>query len=313
MRKRRIIARYNRWSRFLRISLIVGVTVLGAGLAYWLFALPSVAELSIDHSQESIKRGGYLVAAGGCVSCHEGTQDAESMSGGLALVSEFGTFYAPNITPDEATGIGDWQAQDFVLALKHGRSPDGSFYYPAFPYPAYAGMTDQDALDIAAYLMSLPPVPSTVPEHELAVGLWRWTISGWNALATLLQPTRPPQTDPVAARGAYLARHLGHCGECHTPRNALGMTDLNREYEGAELLNTDLDKDSQGHGHATVEAIDRSALADWSQDDFVLFLSLGLKPDGEFVGGEMEKVIQHNTSKLTQEDKQALAAHFIGS
>ena len=296
----------------MRISLIIAVTVFGATLGYWLFALPSVADLAIDHSQQSVERGSYLVAAGGCVSCHEGTQDPESMSGGLALVSEFGTFYAPNITPDGATGIGNWQAQDFVLALKHGRSPDGGFYYPAFPYPAYAGMTDQDVLDIAAYLLSLPAVRSTVPEHELAFGLWRWTISGWNALSMLLQPSRPLQTDPVAARGAYLARHLGHCGECHTPRNALGMTDLDREYAGAALLNTDLDTDPQDDGQVKVEAIDRHALANWSSDDFMLFLSLGLKPDGEFVGGEMEKVIQHNTSKLTQEDKQAMAAHFIG-
>lgn len=268
-------------------------------LSYWLFALPYVADVAIPDSAQAIERGRYLVDAGGCVSCHEGTEGAQSLSGGLALESEFGTFYVPNITPDRATGIGDWNGRDFLLALKQGRKPGGGFYYPAFPYPAYAGMTDRDALDIAAYLMSLPAVEFSAREHEVPTWLRRWTLAGWNKLAMISQPQLSEETDPKLARGAYLARHLGHCGECHTPRNSLGIPDLNREFAGARL------------GDDDVEAIDDEALAQWTEEDFAFFLFLGVKPDGEFVGGEMEKVVEHNTSKLTAEDQQALAAFFL--
>lgn len=269
-----------------------------AALLFWLFAVPSAPDLAIPDSADSIERGRYLVDAGGCVSCHAGTEDPGSLSGGLALESEFGTFFVPNITPHPATGIGGWSGRDFLLALKHGRDPRGSFYFPAFPYLSYAGMTDADVLDVAAYLMTLPAVEFTAPGHEVPVWLWRWTLAGWNKLAGFSQSKLAEETDPLVTRGAYLARHLGHCGECHTPRSALGIPDLDREFAGAPL------------GDGEVEAIDAEALADWTEEDFSFFLFLGVKPDGEFVGGEMEKVIEHNTSKLTKEDQRALAAFF---
>ncbi len=272
--------------------------IIAAVVLVWLFAVPQAPDLAIPDSADSVERGRYLVDAGGCVSCHEGTEDPQSLSGGLALESDFGTFYVPNITPDSATGIGTWSGRDFLLAIKHGRGPRGSFYFPAFPYLSYAGMTDEDVLDVAAYLMTLPAVEFTAPAHEVPVWLWRWTLAGWNKLAGWLQPKLAQETDPVVARGAYLARHLGHCGECHTPRNSLGIPDFNREFTGAPL------------GDGEVEAIDAEGLADWTEGDFVFFLFLGVKPDGEFVGGEMEKVIEHNTSKLTKEDQRALAAFF---
>jgi mono/diheme cytochrome c family protein len=99
-------------------------------------------------------------------------------------------------------------------------------------------------------------------------------------------------------RGAYLARNLGHCGECHTPRNALGIPIADLEFAGATL----------GESHA--DAITADALAEWSEDDFAFFLFMGMKPDEEYVGGEMEAVIAHNTSKLTDEDRRAMAAFF---
>jgi mono/diheme cytochrome c family protein len=267
-------------------------------LLHWLFAVPQVAHVAVPESEDSIERGRYLVDAGGCVSCHEGRDYPQSLSGGLALESEFGTFYVPNITPDIATGVGSWTGQDFLLALKHGRSPGGGFYFPAFPYPSYAGMTDEDALDIAAFLMSLSAVEFTAPEHEVPAWLRRWTIAGWNKLAASPKRQLPKQMDPQIARGAYLARHLGHCGECHTPRDSLGIPDVNREFAGAPL------------GDGEVEPINAEGLADWTREDFTYFLFLGVKPDGEFVGGEMEQVVEHNTSKLTKEDQRALAAFF---
>ncbi|MEZ5599046.1 MAG: cytochrome c [Pseudomonadales bacterium] len=278
---------------------VMAALLLGTGVWQWLFAEPDVASVELPATTDAIERGRYLVAAGGCISCHKGTEHPASLSGGMALHSDFGTFHVPNITPDTDTGIGGWTGADFLRALKHGRRPDGAFYYPAFPYPSYAGMTDQDALDIGAYLMSQPPVSFRAPAHELPGWLHRWMLAGWNRLAGLLNPELVQDADPGVARGAYLARHLGHCGECHTPRNVLGIADLRREFAGGVLPEGD------------VEAIDAAALSHWSAEEFTLFLSLGLKPDGEFVGGEMEPVIEHNTSQLTDHDRQALAAFFL--
>jgi mono/diheme cytochrome c family protein len=141
-------------------------------------------------------------------------------------------------------------------------------------------------------------VEFTPPSHEVPFWLPRWTLAAWNRLAAWAQPRQIEGTDPDVARGAYLARNLGHCGECHTPRNALGIPDPDREFAGATL------------GDGDVEAIDAQALEDWTEEDFVFLLSLGMKPDSEFVGGEMEKVVEHNTSKLTQQDQRAIAAFF---
>ena len=159
-------------------------------------------------------------------------------------------------------------------------------------------MTDEDVLDMAAYLLSLDPISYSAPEPEIPGWLVRWTVAGWNKLADITQPSLEQFDDELVARGAYVARSLGHCGECHTPRNGLGIPDLNREYAGAEI------------GDEVIEAIDAAALKEWTTNNFDIFLLLGLKPEGEFVGGDMNEVVEHNTSKLTDEDRDALAAFF---
>jgi mono/diheme cytochrome c family protein len=281
--------------------LIIGLAAV-LGFAYWLFSVPAVSEQAIPDNAEAVARGEYLAAAGGCISCHAGVQGRTGLSGGLGLESEFGTFYAPNITPDAATGIGGWSARDFLLAMKHGRTPNGGFYFPAFPYRAYAGLSDQDALDIAAFLMTQPAIRNEVPAHQTPAWLARWMMAGWNLLADITQRGHAQSAeniaDPLVARGAYLARNLGHCGECHTPRNALGIPDLSREFAGAPFEN------------GTIKGMDAEAMQNWSEEDFAFLLFLGMKPDGEFVGGKMEAVIEHNTSQLTAEDRAAMAAFF---
>lgn len=285
----------------MKLKAILPLSVLCIVLAvlFWLFLPPSISNsLELSNSPEAIARGEYLVVAGGCLSCHRGEEDPNSLSGGHGLVSDFGTFYAPNITPDNETGIGQWQAKDFIAALKYGRTPSGSFYFPAFPYRAYSGLSDQDALDIGSYLMSLEPVSYQAPAPQTPLWLSRWAVAGWNLLADLSQPSLPEFEDEKLVRGAYLARHLGHCSECHTPRNGLGILDYSRQYAGATL------------GEEVIEPIDAEALDGWSLDNFDLFLLIGMKPDGEFVGGDMNDVIEHNTSKLTDADRSALAAYF---
>lgn len=274
-------------------------------LLYLVMRLPTVTSYSIPTEPDAVDKGEYLVAAGGCVSCHESVSGDDSLGGGLALESEFGTFFAPNITPDLETGIGGWSGTDFVRALKYGRRPDGSFYFPAFPYSSYSEMSDEDALYIAAYLMSLPPVSASVQPHLTPFWLVRPLMAGWNLMASWVGSDLPVDLADLSAdkrellqRGEYLARHLGHCGECHTPRNTLGILDRSQEFKGATLLS------------GNVEAIDPIALESWTEEDFVFFLLLGLKPDGEYVGGEMESVIEHNTSRLNEFDRRALASFF---
>ena len=278
-------------------AVVIGVVlIIAVAIFYWVFSMPAVANAEIPTSPEAIARGEYLTHAGGCASCHQ-LEGAEGMSGGYSIESPFGgTFFAPNITPDEETGIGGWTGEDFLLAMKHGRSPEGGFYWPAFPYRSYAGMTDQDALDIAAYIMSQPPIRNEVPEHDLPAWQFRWMMAGWNILADMLEGEPPAlPDDPQIQRGAYLARQMGHCGECHTPRNALGMMNLNREFAGSEIVGADLTPEG---------------LSNWTMEDFVGFLQLGMTANFDFVGGEMEEVINDNTSHLTQEDQEAMAAFF---
>ena len=278
---------------------LIGIFFVLLLVALLLFLPPSVSvSTQLSESEKTIERGKYLVIAGGCISCHRGENEEESFAGGLALVSDFGTFYAPNITPDMETGIGSWEAKDFLLALQHGRKPGGSFYYPAFPYRAYAGLRDEDVLDIGSYLMSLEPQNNVVPKAQTPIWLNRWAMAGWNLLADMSEADAESFDDKLVARGAYLARNLGHCSECHTPRNAVGILDASREFAGATL------------GEEVIEAINAEALSEWTTNNFDIFLFIGLKPDGDFAGGDMNDVVEHNTSKISDEDRDALAAFF---
>ncbi|MCC6201448.1 MAG: cytochrome c [Gammaproteobacteria bacterium] len=281
-----------------RLTLAVLLLALAGG-GIWLFRLPATADAALPRDAAAIERGRYLVHAGGCIPCHAGADGSAGLSGGRPIESPFGTFRAPNITPDPETGIAGWGGREFVLALRHGRRPEGGFYFPAFPYRAYAGLTTADILDIGAWLLAQPPVRNAVPGHVLPPWLSPWLMAGWNRLADRLQATPPPETDPVRARGAYLVRHLGHCGECHTPRNALGIPRADSELAGTML------------GEQKIEAIDAAALAGWSHEEIETLLRLGMKPDIDFVGGTMAEVIEHNTSQLTAADRAAMA-RFLG-
>ena len=280
--------------------ILVVLLVAAVGVAAWLFSpafmAPSVPELELATDEATLERGRYLVNAGGCISCHEG--EAGGLSGGMAIESPFGVFYASNITPDAATGTGGWTGADYVRAIRHGRSPDGSFYFPAFPYRSYAQVTDEDALAIASWLAAQPAIANQVPAHDIPGWIARWQLAPWNTLANLGEPEPESYDDAQVARGAYLARNLGHCGECHTPRNALGISDYANEFAGGDM--------PDGH----VPALNAEALSSWSEDDLALFLFIGLLPDGEYVGGKMEPVIEHNTGQLTDEDRMAMAAFF---
>ncbi len=278
------------------VSLVLSLVVV-VGAVYWVFGLPRVGKPEIPSSQEAIVQGEYLYNAAGCAACHQ-VDDAMGPSGGYEIESPFGgSFFTPNITPHEETGIGAWTGRDFILAIKHGRSPSGNFYWPAFPYRSYEGMTDDEVLNIAAYMLSLPAINNEAPEHELPVWQFSWMMAGWNIMADFLEGDAPSiGEDPQVQRGAHLARHFSHCGECHTPRNALGMSDLTREFQGQE-------------GVASA-ALTPEGLSSYSLNDFTYFLEDGYTMSFEQVGGEMLDVIEH-TKQLTPEDRAALAAFFF--
>lgn len=274
--------------------LIAGIVVLG--LLYWAFGVPSVGNPEIATDAATIERGAYIYQAGGCGACHQ-VEGAEGPSGGYEIESPFGgTFHVPNITPDVETGIGGWTGKDFLLAVKHGRKPSGGFYWPAFPYRSYKDMSDDEVLDVAAYLQSLPAISNQVADHDLPGWQFSWMMAGWNIMADFLEGTPPAiSDDPQVQRGAYLARSLGHCGECHTPRNALGMMQLGNEFAGVDML---------------APGITPSDLSSWSEEDFVGLLQLGMTANFDFVGGEMADVVEH-TKLLTEEDQLAYAAFFL--
>ncbi|MFZ1625112.1 MAG: cytochrome c [Gammaproteobacteria bacterium] len=262
--------------------------------------------MAASATAEQIDRGRYLVHAGGCISCHTADRpDAVPLAGGRRLETPFGIFNSPNLTPDKKTGIGGWTDGDFEAALRHGRAPDGSPYYPVFPYPAYAGINDHDVLAISAYLRSLPPVHNPVPAHDLPWYLRsRWVMLVWNLLFLDAQPFQADHArDAEWNRGAYLVRHLGHCGECHTPRNLMGARDDSRELAG----NPDGPDDEKIPG---IRQDRENGIGQWTIDDITLFLEMGMLPDGDFAGSSMSKVIDDNTSQLTGPDRRAIAVYL---
>lgn len=255
-------------------------------------------------ADEIVQKGAYLTAAAGCQACHTDPGNKKAFAGGRPLKTPFGVFFSPNITPDYKNGIGNWTEEEFIAAVKKGMSPDGSHYFPAFPYTSYVKMTDEDAKAIFSYLKSLPPVDRKNKAHEIGAPFsWRWLQFGWKLL--FFDDGAPaPLADKKLERGRYLVDALGHCGECHTPRNSLGGLDQSRYLAG-------MAGGGEGELVSNITPDAKTGIGDWSVDDMVSFLETGMKPDFDDVQGSMEEVISHGTSKLTKEDREAMAAYLI--
>lgn len=275
-------------------------------LAFTLLLAAGAAAADRPADDEQIERGRYLVHAGGCITCHTADRpDAVPLAGGRALETPFGTFYAPNLTPDPETGLAGWTDADLGRALREGVAPDGGYYFPVFPYPSYTGITDEDVASIGAYLRSLEPVQNATPAHELPWYLFsRRLMWGWNLLNFRAGRFEPdPARSDAWNRGAYLVRHLGHCGECHTPRNALGAVDRGRELAGVRA-------GPEGGRVPDITQDRDTGIGQWSADEIELFLEIGMLPDGDFAGSSMGAVITDNTSRLTAEDRQAIVTYL---
>ncbi|MDR3495063.1 MAG: cytochrome c [Ancalomicrobiaceae bacterium] len=292
----------------------LGLLALGAAAGFWFAFVPrsyGPAEIAA-RGQPDVKNGAYVFAMAGCASCHA-AKDAKQgerlkLGGGQELATPFGTFRVPNISPDFDTGIGRWQIADIVNAVTRGTAPDGSPFYPAFPYVSYSRLKLADAVDLAAYLKTLPAVSNRVGAHALAfpfnlrLGLFGWKLLYFNHFSAPPQIAALPvaATDAIA-RGRYIVEGPGHCGECHTPRWPLGGPNLARWLAGAPAL--------EGKGRVPDITPHARALGPWSADDIAYYLDSGLTPDGDSVGGAMGEVVA-NLSQLTKDDRQAIGAYL---
>ena len=249
-----------------------------------------------------VARGEYLAAAAGCEGCHTDAKNGgRAYAGGRALTTPFGTFYAPNITPDPDTGIGRWTDAQFLNALREGVRPDGSNYFPVFPYPSFTKITDDDARAIKAYLFARPAVGQSNRAHDVAFPFsWRFLLNGWKLLFFNPGPFRPaPERSEAYNRGAYLVTALAHCGECHTPRNWFGATEPSRFLAG-----TSHGPDGKAVPNITPDS--KTGIGNWSDNDIVTLLKDGQTPDFDFVGGAMAEVVK-STARLTDTDRRAIA------
>jgi mono/diheme cytochrome c family protein len=246
-----------------------------------------------------VKKGAELAAVGNCVACHT-VPGAKTFAGGLALPTPFGTIYSTNITPDPETGIGTWSEAAFQRAMREGVDRLGRHLYPAFPYDHFTHVTDEDNRALYAFLMTREPVKATAPENDLAFPLgFRPILAAWKALYLDNGPFAPdPQQNEEWNRGAYLAEGLGHCGACHTPRNALGAIDQARHFAGGE---------AEGWVAYAINK-DSPAPIPWDKNALTFFLRNGWHELHGVSRGPMAEVTG-NLAGLPDSDIQAIATY----
>ena len=253
-----------------------------------------------------VKNGALVFSMGGCVSCHMAPKaegDARLvLAGGVAIDSPFGKFHVPNISPDETAGIGSWTLAQFGNALTRGVGPEGEHLYPSLPYGSYARMTAKDVGDLFAYIKTLPKSDNVAPPHELGFPFnVRLALGGWKLLYLNEQPrVTLANADEKVKRGQYIVEGPGHCGECHTPRDALGGFLAGQWLAGAA--------NPEGKGRIP-NITPEGSIASWSEGDIVTYLTDGNTPDFDFVGGTMVEV-QQNMAKLPASDREAIAAYL---
>jgi mono/diheme cytochrome c family protein len=281
---------------------LILIAVAGLGVFWWLTIPAVVAAASLPARQPNLVNGETMFNAGGCSSCHAvpNQPDRLKLGGGLAIPSPFGTFYAPNISPDPNDGIGRWSEADFVTAVLKGASPSGGHFYPAFPYASYQRARVDDVRDLFAYLKTLVPVSGRVRDHDMPFPFnIRRTVGIWKLLFLDGKPFVADAGRSAAwNRGAYLVNGFGHCAECHSPRNFLGGIVAAQRFAGGP----------NPEGEGWVPNITQKGLADWSAKDIADFLETGLTPEGDTAGGSMARVIR-NTSQLSPEDRGAMAEY----
>ncbi|MET4071303.1 mono/diheme cytochrome c family protein [Bradyrhizobium sp. S3.2.6] len=278
-------------ARIQTIAVVLGV--LGVGMNVCCAAGPQ------DFA--AVERGRYLVVAADCGSCHTLPGSDHSFAGGRAIETPFGYLAAPNITPDQQTGIGSWTDEQFDAAVRQGRSRNGARLYPAMPFPYYSRMSRQDVSDIRAYLNTIEPANNAVVVNRLPFPLnLRSAMIVWDALYFTPGEFRPDASKLAEwNRGAYLVQGPAHCGACHTPKTFLGGDKTSEFLRGYTLQGWTAPDITSGQG----------ALRDWSADEIATYLESGHNTYAA-AAGLMGEVIELSTSKLTDSDIKAMAAYL---
>jgi mono/diheme cytochrome c family protein len=301
-----------------RLSVILILLCVAVAGTLWAVAAPeSLPPAAFEGLPEpDVENGEAVFLAGGCASCHAApaaagetaadepdaeVNEAPVLAGGRPIASDFGTFHVPNISPGPE-GIGDWTFEMFAEAMVSGVAPDGTHYYPAFPYGSYVRMSITDINDLWGYIRTLPESDNVAPPHEIpfpfnvnrAVGLWKYLYLDRESRIEV------DVADPVLMRGQYLVEAVGHCGECHTPRNWLGGFVEDRWLAGAP--------NPDGDGRIP-NITPGGSIEEWSAEDIAYYLESGFTPDFDVVGGSMSAV-QQNFAELPASDREAVAAYL---
>ena len=295
------------WTLFFAVALLaLGTAVVAALNLRGEAALPAESQAlsqAVPATPELVARGEYLARAGNCMACHT-VQGGAPYAGGRGIDTPFGVIHTTNLTPDKATGIGNWSAAEFWRALHNGRSKDGRLLYPAFPYPNYTQVTREDSDAIYAYLQSLPAVAQANRPHALrfpyntqaALGVWRALFFTPGTFAP------GPVQSAEWNRGAYLVNGLGHCAACHTPRNALGASSQAQAFSGGLIP-------VQNWYAPALNVAAEAGVAHWPVEDVVALLKTGVAPQGS-VTGPMAEVVFRSTQYLNDADAQAIAVYL---
>lgn len=285
------------------LALIIAVPVILIGKQFFDEDSGPPPAPSTQTSAQQIERGSYLARAGDCMACHT-ARGGKEYAGGRAIPTPFGTMYAPNITSDPEHGLGNWSANDFWRALHNGKSKDGRFLYPAFPYPNYTKVTREDSDALFAYMKTIPPVNQVSAEHALRFPYnYRILLAGWRALYFTPGVYRPEGTQSVEwNRGAYLVQGLGHCSACHTTRNAFGATVDKSDLAGGliPIMNwyaPSLTSDAE------------AGLGNWEIDHITALLKTGVS-ERSTVFGPMAEVVSQSLQHLTDNDVKSMAVYL---
>ncbi|WP_246660505.1 cytochrome c [Nitratireductor sp. XY-223] len=285
--------------------LVLALAFAGAGAAT-LTVWPLGQKDNVDFPDGNASRGAYLARMSGCIACHTNSdQGGAPLAGGLALKTDFGTFYSPNLTTNKQYGIGSWTVGEFATAVRKGISPSGKPYYPAFPYPFYSKLSDQDIADLWAAFQTVPPIDQPSAPQDMSFPYnFRAGLKLWRAIFLDTDPFEPVEGKSEAwNRGKFIVEGPAHCGACHTPRNFAGARQAELELHGADGL--------PDGGEAPPITSAELARNGWTVNNLKYALRTGILPDGDAFGGAMGEVVRDGTSFLSDEDLTAIATYLL--
>ena len=312
--------------------LLLGLLAGGAAAALWAVNVRGEVDVTVPVARVAatpalLDKGAYLARAGNCMTCHT-ARGGTPYAGGRAIDTPFGAVYTSNLTPDDATGLGTWNAAHFYRALHNGRSKDGRLLNPVFPYTNYTLVTRADSDALFAFFKSLPAANSPARPSGLrfpynlqaSLAVWRalyftpgkpgpdaaapTTTDAADATDQTAQTAQTSKTGDSAEwqRGAYLVNGMGHCSACHTPRNALGGEDASRNLAGGLIP-------VQNWYAPSLVSPHEAGTAAWTTAETVRLLKTGVAREAS-IGGPMAEVVQGGTQYLTDQDLGAMAVYL---